>query len=140
MMGIYDYLVDIYKCQYRRHGSHKRALASLSDEGQLILAKSQFDPTSIPVYKETTEWKLYFKDVWRITNQVRFSISGIENRGFTRDHIDHIVSIWDGFRLGIPAEKIGGINNLRMLPHKINMKKGRKSHHGDIKKLHEQGS
>lgn len=45
----------------------------------------------------------------------------------TKFHIDHIISVWDGYRQEISEEKISHICNLRFIPAKINLKKNRKS-------------
>jgi hypothetical protein len=38
--------------------------------------------------------------------------------------LDHIVSLKKGFKEGIPAEQIGHIENLQMLPWEENITKG----------------
>jgi hypothetical protein len=68
----------------------------------------------------------YRKKVRRLTEEVKWLIPGIENRGFKAFHIDHKISIWHGYKYGLPAEDIAHIDNLRMLPYKENMLKGRK--------------
>jgi hypothetical protein len=68
----------------------------------------------------------YRKKVMKLTESVKHLLPGIEKRSFKHYHIDHKVSIWFGFKNGIPAEKIACIDNLRMLPAKENMLKGRK--------------
>lgn len=70
---------------------------------------------------------MYKKKVWRLTESVANKIPGIEKRAFKNYHIDHITSIWDGFRNGIPEETIAGLSNLRMLYYRDNMAKGIKS-------------
>lgn len=40
-------------------------------------------------------------------------------------HLDHIFSIYEGFKLKIEPEIIGSIFNLQILPAKINLKKGK---------------
>jgi len=42
-------------------------------------------------------------------------------------HVDHIVSIYDGYKYKIPVEIIGNIKNLRMIPSEENMLKNRRS-------------
>ena len=42
-------------------------------------------------------------------------------------HIDHIISVYDGFRLKIPEKEIANISNLRIIEAKENLKKGKKS-------------
>ena len=68
----------------------------------------------------------YKRKVMRLTEATKHLVPGVEKRGFKAYHIDHKVSIWFGFKNGIPAEKIAHIDNLRMLTAKDNMLKGRK--------------
>lgn len=80
--------------------------------------------------KATSSYKSKFneyrKNVMALTEQVKHLIPGIEKRAFNGYHIDHVISIWKGFKLGISEDKIADIANLRMLPYKLNMKKGTK--------------
>ncbi len=76
--------------------------------------------------RKSSDWHIYRERVWLITNLVCHQIPGIEKRGFKDHHIDHIISIWRGFKQHLPAEQIGGLGNLRMLPYKDNMVKGRR--------------
>lgn len=66
----------------------------------------------------------YRKRVYALTESVAHLIPGICKRAFKGHHIDHIFPIWYGFRLGITAEQIADLSNLRMLYFKENMKKG----------------
>lgn len=71
------------------------------------------------------QFYIYRKQVWEITNnQDLLSLQDIDKRGFTNYHLDHKVSIFYGFKNNIPAETIGDISNLRMIPYKENMRKG----------------
>lgn len=76
--------------------------------------------------KKNSPWRQYKRKVWLLTEAVAHLIPGIETRGFQKNHIDHMVSLSYGFKHNIPAEEIAHLNNLRMLPHRENMKKGRK--------------
>lgn len=71
-------------------------------------------------------WKKYQIEVKELTEKVAHLIPGIENRGFKAYHIDHITSIWFGYKHGISVERIADLSNLRMLPYKDNMRKGRR--------------
>lgn len=71
------------------------------------------------------QWKQYEKKVRALTELVSYQIPGIIKRGWRDHHIDHIISVWDGFRLGLEPYKIADISNLRMLPYNENMAKGR---------------
>jgi hypothetical protein len=77
-----------------------------------------------PVKKPFREYK---KLVWKKTEEIAHQIPGIEKRGWKNYHIDHIISIWQGYRSKIPASYIAALDNLRMLPFKENLSKGRKS-------------
>lgn len=86
----------------------------------LVEQPKQYNTTEV-----TSGWKEYKKAVWMVTHGVCHQIPGIEKRGFKDHHIDHIVSIWRGYKFGVSPEDIGGLGNLRMLPYKENMRKGR---------------
>lgn len=86
---------------------------------------------SIP-QKFRSEWKIYKLAVKRFTNkQPISSLPGIENRGQGKGkmNIDHIVSIFDGFKNSIPPFIIGSIHNLRMMDAVEN---SRKMHRSDL--------
>ena len=78
--------------------------------------------------------KVYRMDVLRITGQQPLTTLGhYEKRavngkegGYT---LDHKISIAKGFKEGIPAEIIGDISNLQMLPREDNINKGWKHEH-----------
>ncbi len=78
--------------------------------------------------KKISEWSKYKASVWAITiSQDLKVLPNYFNRGFTNYHIDHKVSIYHGFRKGIPAKQIGEVCNLRMIPASLNLLKGTKS-------------
>lgn len=68
-------------------------------------------------------YKTYKKLVWKLTEVNKKHIQGIEERDFKGMHIDHIVSVWACFRLGIVPCWAASIENLRMLPAHENIKK-----------------
>lgn len=73
-------------------------------------------------------FRAYKKEVWKITcKQPLHTLENHDLRGFRNHHLDHIISIWDGFHEGIAPEIIGDISNLRFVHYKDNMLKGRKS-------------
>ena len=78
------------------------------------------DPSEIP------EHELYRKAVWRETNRsFNKYFSGQER---SKDiHLDHIVSITDGWVNKIPADVIGSAINLRLLNGIVNRRKSNKS-------------
>jgi hypothetical protein len=79
--------------------------------------------------KNKTEFKKYKSDVHRITSQQDISL--LEHSDKPRGRcgvdgafqLDHIVSVKRGFDENIPAEVIGSIDNLQLLPWKQNRDK-----------------
>lgn len=72
-----------------------------------------------------SERKRYKAAVWKLTElQPLHLLPNIEKRAFRGWHIDHVLSIMEGYRRGLPAETIAHISNLRMLPAKENLNKG----------------
>jgi len=74
-------------------------------------------------------WRAYKIDVWRITNQQPLHLlENYDRRGINGENgaytLDHIISIRKGFNEGISPERIGGIQNLQMLPWLDNITKG----------------
>ena len=69
--------------------------------------------------------KAYKLKVWEITRQQPLSsLPNFDKRGWHSWHLDHIISIFDGYKKGISPEVIGRIDNLRMIPYKENYSKG----------------
>lgn len=73
-----------------------------------------------------TLFDIYGKMVRDKTNENSINIKGIENRDFIKQHIDHKISIYYGFKNNISFDDIAHISNLRMLDYKENMLKGKK--------------
>ena len=74
-------------------------------------------------------YKQYRTNVLRITNQQPLHLlEHFEKRGVNGQigayTLDHIISVKRGFIENIPAEKIGDISNLQMLPWEENITKG----------------
>ena len=72
--------------------------------------------------------EMYKREVWKCTYKNNLeSLDNYEKRGISgidgAYQIDHIISINEGWELGIPPEKIGNINNLQMLPWRVNRNK-----------------
>jgi hypothetical protein len=66
--------------------------------------------------------------VWKLTNQQDLSsLPNIHLREWRKFDLDHIISIYDGFRLGLPAKAIASPDNLRIIPHRENADKGVRS-------------
>lgn len=73
-------------------------------------------------------FRQFKKEVWKITElQPLYLLDNFDKRGFKNYHIDHIVSIWEAFKINWTPENTGDISNLRMLPYKDNLLKGIKS-------------
>jgi hypothetical protein len=73
------------------------------------------------------EHRRYKREVRKVTSrQPLHTLPNYEKRGFVNDdgwHIDHMYSISEGFKNGVPPEIIGHIANLVMLPGALNVKK-----------------
>lgn len=80
---------------------------------------------------ERSPFHLYRKEVHKLSSKEKIhTLSNYEKRGhFNKGgyHLDHIFSIFDGFRLGIPAQVIASIVNLRFIPAVENTSKSGKS-------------
>lgn len=78
--------------------------------------------------KPKSDWRLYKIRVWQLTRKQNLSaLPNIELRAFRKYDLDHIISVWDGFNYDVPAELIAAIENLRIITHRENTVKGRKS-------------
>ena len=76
---------------------------------------------SIPKFKRYSNW------VRTLTKQQPvYLLENYNKRGIYSYHIDHKMSIWNGFLNKIPAEQIANISNLQMLWWKDNLRKGSK--------------
>lgn len=78
-----------------------------------------------------TELDKYRSAVWSVTGKQPIHIlPNIEKRGLCgvpgAYQLDHIIPITEGFKQNIPAEVIGNITNLQMLPWQENLKKSNK--------------
>lgn len=81
-------------------------------------------PEYKPETKKTPKRGSYRYKCWKITNVNACNIIGIEKRKFKEWDVDHIVPIKYGYNNNIPPELIGSLENLRMLPHRDNFRKG----------------
>lgn len=75
---------------------------------------------------EWSAFKLYSKNVWKITNkQELYTLEYFEKRGRELGdyHLDHMYSIFQGFKDCIPEEIIGNLCNLKMIDSRSNMSK-----------------
>jgi hypothetical protein len=113
-----------------RKGAGKRLSASLTFEQKMkgIAKRNGFN--SYEEYRDSLpEWKKYRVDVIRITKQQPLHLlENYDKRGVNGNPgvytLDHKISIRKGFNEGIPADQIGHISNLEMLPWEQNISKG----------------
>lgn len=87
-----------------------------------IRSYKYYPEPNVPI--ERKRWIEYRNEVRRLTEEVAHQLKGIELRAFRGHHIDHKISIWYGFKNGIPAERIADLKNLRIITSKENMAKG----------------
>lgn len=91
-----------------------------------------FGPTAgledyTPESEQATKQKEYSRLCWKMTNRIAADIPNIHLRKFRGGHhIDHIVPIYLGFKLGIPVALIASPLNLRMLEGRANLAKGKR--------------
>lgn len=60
----------------------------------------------------------------RATEEVAHLVPGHEQRGWDTYHIDHKVSINEGFKRGFPVSWMADLSNLRVIPKELNYAKG----------------
>lgn len=75
-------------------------------------------------------FELYYYLIWRDTNMVYKkykSILDANNSRSTDNHLDHIYSIYDGFKNNVPIYLMSSLSNLRMISSTKNISKGKKS-------------
>lgn len=82
--------------------------------------------------EQLSEWQTYQKDVQKFTRKAwRLERDKIKDshlkRGRTTHHLDHIVSVYDGFVNNVPPEIIGSHFNLRLYAASKNCSKRSKS-------------
>lgn len=80
------------------------------------------------LYEILTEWELYRKTVYKLTESVYKKFKQIINpndlkRGIRKYHIDHKFSVLEGFKNNIPPYIISHYSNLEMLIHNENHSK-----------------
>jgi hypothetical protein len=122
------YMEDVYRCEFIRTGSEKRAINNLSEEGRAILGFPSKALSAKINNDYKNRWRAYRFKVWKLTEEKAHLITDIHKRGFRDHHIDHKISIWYGFKNGLTVDFIADLDNLRMLPYKENMKKGTRNH------------
>jgi predicted Zn-ribbon and HTH transcriptional regulator len=73
-----------------------------------------------------SEYEIYKRAVWRHSNRA-YKLHLFEQIRDRHNHLDHILSIVEGFKNKVGAEIIGSIHNLRIIPAKANRTKSYKS-------------
>lgn len=101
-------------------------------EHQIIKTKNTKITKGIQMPDENiSPFHLYRKTVHRLSSKEPLhTLENVNLRGHFNNngyHLDHILSIKDGFRFGIPPEIIASIVNLRFVPAIENYSKGGKS-------------
>lgn len=81
----------------------------------------------IPKLGFWSEFKEYKKKVFEITErQPLHTLKNYDKRGFKGYHLDHNISIFYGFKHGMPPEEIGDISNIQFITREQNMEKNTK--------------
>jgi hypothetical protein len=73
-----------------------------------------------------SEYEIYKRAVWRFSNRTYKHLLSDQKRD-RHNHLDHILSIVDGFKNKIQPEIMGSIHNLRIIPGQANRHKGYRS-------------
>ena len=76
--------------------------------------------------KLKTDYELYRKAVWRFSNR-SYKIYLFEQKRNRHNHLDHVLSIVDGFNNNVPPEIMGSIHNLRIISGQANRNKSYRS-------------
>jgi hypothetical protein len=73
-----------------------------------------------------SEYELYRRAVWRFSNRA-YKQHLSEQKRDRHNHLDHILSIVEGFKNKVPAEIIGSIHNLQIINGQANRHKSYRS-------------
>lgn len=126
--------LDIFEMQVKWYnGNIFRAYYSLSNEVKTILYNEHYD-----IYERRYK-KMYELKCRMLTEKNAVGIKNYEKRKWMEWDLDHIVSISFGFQFGIPYELIASEENLRIIKHKENFRKGVKLTCDGIKLLRKWG-
>ena len=140
-------LMASFNAEYLRTGSERKGLYKMSIENMtidqfkfrnsnptVVVSICNLPPLKVPIVHVVrnsscrVKWKTYRKLVWSITNtQDLKSLDHYDKRSFRGYHLDHKISIWDGFKKDMDPYVVGNLSNLRMIPYLDNMRKGIKS-------------
>lgn len=90
-------------------------------------------PVARPVDPKKMAWVAYRDRAWELTEALPLhTLPNFVLRGFYCWHLDHVLSIHEGFRRGLPPESVACLSNLRMIPWKDNMMKHTKTVYTDL--------
>ena len=73
-----------------------------------------------------SEYEIFRRNVWRFSNRT-YKIHLSEQKRDRHNHLDHLLSIVDGFKYKVPAEIMGSIHNLRIISGQANRHKSYRS-------------
>ena len=128
-LDLLEYKTKYYAYQACVNNSKCMSCSSYGlENGKIVETLRKYNVNTIYEYEQILPKKtLYYKKVWNITeNQPIKSLENYNMRNGGGYALDHIYPIAAGFRNNIPAELIGNINNLQMLPRRINEMKSDK--------------
>ncbi len=111
---------------FLKHGDQHHAMARVNIPESDIKSRLIKFKSNKRIRPTPSKFNVYKKECWRITELQNIkSLPNHENRGFRNFHLDHIYPIYHGFKNNVPPEVIGDISNLRFIPYKENMRKGK---------------
>jgi len=73
-----------------------------------------------------TDYDLYRRAVWRFSNR-SYKTHLFEQKRDRHNHLDHVLSIVDGFNNNVPPEVMGSVHNLRIMDGQANRHKSYRS-------------
>ena len=76
--------------------------------------------------KLKTDYELYRRAVWRFSNR-SYKTYLFEQKRDRHNHLDHVLSIVDGFNNNVPPEVMGSVHNLRIMDGQANRHKSYRS-------------
>ena len=76
--------------------------------------------------KIKTDFERYRRDVWRFSNR-SYKTYMSEQKRDRHNHLDHVLSIVDGFNNKVPPEIMGSVHNLRIIDGQANRHKSYRS-------------
>jgi hypothetical protein len=103
-----------------RHIQCPECVAEKSIFTKLANSKSVVDP------KLKTDYEKYRQAVWRFSNRSYKKYMSEQPRD-RHNHLDHVLSIVEGFRNNVSPEVMGSIHNLRILDGQMNRSKSYRS-------------